>query len=592
MSSNHYRASHGQAMVVLSAIISLLVIFVVGLFSYEVNRVEVCRSQLRSATEAAALAAAATLASQDNADPSAAHNEALQTALTTFAQNSVAGVALSNAIFAFSANDNPAPETSSLFIEFLDPNNNNNPVKIGDPAGKIVRVNASFGLKPSFGNFLGLPTVPLRASSSGGVPDLDVVLLFDVSGSIDDQTPVSFVRRQWTGSAASGKIQYIVPPARAGSAAGALAQGRLYDILGPQPTGTAVQAMAPQNLGQVSQSGLRWPLNFSESGTATGLRSRSGSDPGAPPGNMPPGTAGTGNTYTCTDIVVNIDGKSVFQGITTGDGYSFPDLATVVEAARGNLENQTVFSNSKANTGVPASITPRSGYQAKYQELARANLHPISDAQQAAASFFTIMNTNTVGHFSLICFTDNAGSAANTTVSNYLVDSSYRGPGSGNFPNPLIALSPQSGTTNYQSIQNILPKTTAIGGTNIGDAINKAVTQLSSNSRTGSKKAIVLFTDGMPTVGNPLSSDPSSNARLAAVRAQQAGIPIYSIGLAQNAEIIPFETQILTDKNSSSSSGGVSGIAGHGGKFFLVTKVSDLRLTFENIARQLVQLVH
>lgn len=590
MKCNIHRSKKGQAMVVLCAIISLLIIFVVGLFSYEVNRVEVCRAQLRSATEAAALAAAATLASQDNTDPSAAHIQALQTAITTFQQNSVLGVSLNNAVLSYNNEDSPRAENSSLFIEFLDPNNNNSPVNIGDPNGKIVRISSAFGLLPSFGNFLGLGNLPLRTTALGGVPDLDVVLCFDVSGSIDDQTPVSCVRRQWTGSAASGRIQYVVPPARAGSAAGALAQGRIYDIFGPQPTGSAIQATPPQNLSQVSQSSLRWPLNFSESRYAIGLRGRT--DAGSPPGNMPPGTSGTGNAYTITDLVVNIDGNNVFQGLSTADGYAFPDLATLVEAARGNLENYTVFNASRANTGVPSNVTPRTGYQAKYLQLAHANLHPIVDAQDAAATFFTIMNTNTVGHFGLVCFTDSAGRGTATAVSGSKIDASYPAGGRSTYPNPMIALNPAVQSTNYDTIQSILPTTTAIGGTNIGDALNQAINELTSHSRTGSKKAIVLFTDGMPTVGGPLNNDPSRNARLAAARAKSFGIPIYSIGLAQNPEIIPYETAILTDQNSNTTTGGVSGIAGHGGKFFLVTKVSDLRLTFENIARQLVQLVH
>ncbi len=591
MRSNTQRTTSGQAMVVLTAIISLLILFVVGLFSYEVNRVEVCRIQLRSATEAAALAAAATLASQDNADPSLAQNQALQTALTTFEANTVAGVSLSNAILSATNADSPAANNSSLFIEFLDPNNNNTPVNIGDPAGKLVRITSAFGLLPSFGTFLGLPTVPLRTTAAGGVPDLDVVLCFDVSGSMDDQTPVTFVRRQWTGTAAAGKTQYIIPPTQGGSAAGTKAQGRLYDIIGPSPTGTAVQAMAPQNLSQAN-AGMRWPLYFSESGTAIGLRGKANSGALSVPGNMPPGTASTGNAYTFTDLVVNIDGNTTFQGMTTSDGYAFPDVATLVEAARGNLEDVTTFNASKANTGVPASVQPRAGYQAKYMQLAMANLHPISDSQTASETFFTIMNTNTVGHFSLACFTDNAGTSASKTISGPKVDSSYTPGGTANYPDPLIALNPAVGATNYNTIENVLPTTTAIGGTNIGDAINTAVNQLNANSRPSSKKAIVLFTDGMATVGGPLSSDPSTNARLAAARAKQYGIPIYAIGLAQNPEIIPLETAILTDANSNPATGGVSGIAGNGGKFFLVTKVSDLRLTFENIARQLVQLVH
>lgn len=589
------RRKSGQAMVVLGAIISLLVLFVVGIFSYEVNRLELVRTQLRSATEAASLAAAATLASQDNTDPTEAHEQAIQTALDTFNKNTVCGISLANAVLAGANDDSPAANHSSIFIEFLDPNSNNQPVTLGNPAGKIVRITGAIGALPSFGNFLGLGNVPIRTTASGGVPDLDVVLCFDVSGSIDDQTPVTAVRRQWNGDAATGRIQYIIPNTDAGCAAGPVANGRLYDLFGPQPTGSAIQALPPQNLGQVNENVNRWTLNFSEESPPNGYTDarglRGANNTGSPPGNYPPSTVRTGGAQTITDLVVNIDGRLTFQGITR-DGYAFPDIATVVEAARGNLEDNTVFTNSRANRGVPATVQPRAGYRAKYLELAKLNQHPIKEAQEAASEFFTIMNTNTVGHFGLVCFTDAGGTNAATVINNYNVDASYTRGGTGSFPNPLIALSRTTGDTKYDQIINILPSTTATGGTNIGDVLNRAVDQLQNNSRTGSKKAIVLFTDGQPTVAGPLSSNEWTNARMAAQRARAAGIPIYSIGLAQVPEIIPGETAILNDTNSNPSSGGVSAIAGYGGKFFLVTDVNDLRKTFENIARQLVQLVH
>ena len=592
---SHKRSMSGQAMIVLSAIISLLVLFVIGIFSYEVNRLELVRTQLRSATEAASLAAAATLASQDNTDPTAAHEQAIQTALDTFTKNSVCGISLANAVLAGTDEDSPEAHHSSMFIEFLDPNNNNNPVAMGNPAGKIVRITGALGALPSFGNFLGLGNVPIRTTASGGVPDLDVVLCFDVSGSIDDQTPVSAVRRQWNGDAATGRIQYVIPNTDSGCAAGPVANGKLYDLFGPTPTGSAIQALAPQNLGQVNESVNRWTLNFSEEAPPSGYTDarglRGANNTGSPPGNYPPSSVRTGGAQTITDLVVNIDGRNTFAGINR-DGFNFPDIATVVEAARGNLEDNTVFTSSRANRGVPNTVVPRAGYRAKYLELAKENQHPIKEAQEAAAEFFTIMNTNTVGHFGLVCFTDAGGSSATTAISNYNVDPSYSRAGTGSFPNPLIALSATTGNTKYDQIINVLPTTTATGGTNIGDVLNRAVDQLSTNSRIGSKKAIVLFTDGQPTVAGPLSSNEWTNARMAAQRARAAGIPIYSIGLAQIPEIIPGETAILNDTNSNPSSGGVSAIAGYGGKFFLVTDVNDLRRTFENIARQLVQLVH
>lgn len=583
------RNSQGAAMVVLSLLITCLILFPVGLFSYEINRVESARSQLRACCDAAALASAATLASQDNLDPVESHTEAINTALSTFQTNSVVGVSLTGAVLSGYSEDTPPAEHASLFIEFLDPNNNDAVVSIGDPAGKKIRVTAALGLQPSFGNFLGASTVPLRAVSTGGVPDLDVVLCFDLSGSIDDQTPVTFVKRYWSSSTSTNK--YDVTSAKSGSPAGSLAQGKMFDILQPALTGTRTNALYPQWLSVSNQSDVKCPLDFSEkkgySGSAVGLRGTTNA--GSPPGNYSSSSVGTGNAYTYTDLVVNIDGNSTFGGFTTSDGFSFPNVATLVEASRGNLEDNTVFTNSKANVSLPSSVTPKSGYKAKYFELAAKKVSPLGEAQTAAQDFFTIMNTNTVAHFGFIAFADSAGTSESGTYKDDNIDAKYTAGGTGNFPIPNVSLSTSS--SNYSNVIAKIPTTVATTSTNIGDSLHKAVQQLTTYGRSGARKAIVLFTDGMPTTGSPLSTDPSANARMAAVEANTAGIPIYTIGLAQNSDIIPYETAILNDTDSNSSSGGIAAIAGHGGKFFLTTDATNLRKTFENIARQLVQLV-
>ncbi len=589
MADPRLRTESGQAMIALSLLIGFFVLLIVGLFSFEVNRAEVARQQLRSACEAAALAGAATLASQDSTDTVAAQTQALYTALNSFQKNEVAGTSLATGVITYSNPDYPQANGSSIYIEFLDPHNGNQPVSLGNPAGKVVRVTAAFGLEPAFGRILGLGTTPIRAVSSGGVPNLDVVLCFDVSGSIDDQTPVTLVRRQW--NSGTGKINYNITSTRSGSPAGATAEGTIYNIIVPPPTGSGLNALYPQQLSSAN-SGNSYNLRFSESGgtpSATGLRGSPMA--GSPPGNCPPGAAGTGNAYTFTDLVVNIDGNTHFAGMTSS-GYSFPDLGTLVEAARGNLESAAVFTASRANVSLPASVTPRSGYQAEYLRLAQANIHPLGDAQAASQVFLTIMNTNTDAHFCLVSFSTNAGTSATSTYGPISrIDSSYAAGGSASYPQPMIALNNGSTTTNYSTIYNVLPTTVATGATNIGDAVRTAVNQLTVNNRPGSKKAIVVFTDGQPTQGGPLNSDPWTNARQAAVLAKNAGIPIYTIGLAQTPAIIPGETSILNDTNSNPTSGGIAAIAGNGGKFFLVTKAADLRATFENIARQLVQLV-
>ena len=97
-----------------------------------------------------------------------------------------------------------------------------------------------------------------------------------------------------------------------------------------------------------------------------------------------------------------------------------------------------------------------------------------------------------------------------------------------------------------------------------------------------------MFTDGQPTAGG---SDPFAYARLAATHARDAGIPVYCIGLATNPTIAINETAILNDTNSNPTSGGIAAISGQGALYYQVTNSTQLRATFEKIARHLVQLV-
>lgn len=594
MIENH--SQRGQSMIVMVLFVAFFLLLSAGLFAFELNRMEVAREQLRGATQAAALAGAATLASSNDTSATQAQTTAMDTALTSFQVNSIIGVSLGNATLTYSTPDNPGANNSAIFVQFLNPNNNNQPVSLGDPTGKTVQVTSFFGLQPAFGKYLGINTVTISETAYGGVPQMDLVLLFDVSASIDDETPVTFVKRVW--NSGSNTINYTITSAAKGSPIGSLAEGPILTILGPPPTGSALDALGPQTLYDSNYPGENsYPLNFSEvpgfgSGSAVGLRGKQNT--GYPPGNYPGNTWGdgatTGNAQTYTDVVANIDGNNTFGGMTY-NGYSFPNVATLVEASRGNLENSTNFTNSKASVSLPSNITPTAGYQSAYYQAALQVIHPLGDAQKACQTFLNIMNTDCDSHFGLVAFTTNAGTSATNVVTMPTVDYYYTGAGNTNCPVPLIALNPATGATNYSTIYNVLPTTLATSGTNIGDAINTAVSQLKNNARPGAHKAIVLFTDGEPTVGGPLNNDPDTNARLAAQEANAAGIPIYSIGLAQTASIIPSETAILTDQNSNPSTGGMSGIAGHGGEFWLVTTNADLQLTFENLARQLVQLV-
>ncbi|HEY9755496.1 MAG TPA: VWA domain-containing protein [Oculatellaceae cyanobacterium] len=586
--SKAIRTPRGQSMIVLAMLAGLVVVPLLGIASFDISRLCLAKQQLQNVADATALTAVATLASQDNLNPTANHTAAMQAALQVFQQNFILGHSLtSTTLVSSSSSPSPKPGSATIYFQFVDPVSGT-VQPISSPTAKLVRVYANYGSLTAFGKYIGVPDFNVTAIAKGSVPQLDVVLCFDVSGSMDDQTPCTFVRRQW--DATAQKNDYPITIGSSGNA-----NGLLYNVLQPGPNGSSVNVLPPQILGQTHYepaSGIAFAdeLNGQPQGTPNGLRSFAGyPDKGKAPGNYPTGFSAYG-TNTFTDLVVNLDNNPQFLGCTI-NGFEFPNVATLVEASRGNLEDQIVFKSSKANLSLPSSIVPRNGYQAAYVAAATSLVQPLGDAKNAATNFIEILNTDTDAHFSFVAFDDQIGAGPNGTQNQYTIDPFLPYGASIPFPLNNVPLSSTAGNTQCQNVQNAINQCVALGPTNIGAAIHQAVQTLKANGRPGSVKAIVLFTDGQPTAGGPLDADGATNARMAAVEAGQAGIPVYTIGLAQNPQIVPGETAILNDTNSDPTTGGIAAIAGHKGTFNLVGKSSMLRATFEQIARQLVSLV-
>jgi hypothetical protein len=134
----------------------------------------------------------------------------------------------------------------------------------------------------------------------------------------------------------------------------------------------------------------------------------------------------------------------------------------------------------------------------------------------------------------------------------------------------------------------------AYGGTNISGVLYQAIKQLQTAaqgcnglSRVGATKAIVLFTDGLPTAPST-GGNPIQDARAQAASANASAIPIYCIGLCLVPSLQASQTDILTDTNANVSSGGIAGISGNGAKFYQATNVSEIDSLFQNVARRLV----
>lgn len=538
------RTVKGQAFIPI-IIIGVFVILVIGVFAFEVGRAAIIRDQLRTACESTALAGTAALAGSPELDPATSQTKALAAAKTVFVKNEIFGHPLNAPESDF--DNKPADGHVKLRMQYLDPKDGNKPVSIGDPKGKVLEVAAKFGLKPAFADFIGLSTtvIPLTATAQGGVGDLDIVLCFDVSGSMDDETKITRVRRKW--DPATAKV--------------------VHEVIGQGKLATSHAAHLPQE--------LQFGPSFNPS-----LR---GATMTSAPGNFPPGAAAVSGF---TDVVVNVDEKDVYAGLTV-DGFDFPNVGVLVEAARGNLENAAVFDSSEADTVLGGIITPKPGYQAKYLEIARKHIHPLNDAVEASKDFFTLMNKNSNAHLGIVSFHGDIGQLPETTFNKTKIASSYAAGGTGEFGLPAIALKKPEPDTNFPEVMASVDKLVAFGATNIGGATSKAIDMFDTGSRPMAKKAVIVFTDGSPTVGGPLSGDPEMNCRLAAQKAKTKGIALYTVGLALNPALLPAQAAVLGDNTPN----GMAKIAGNGSKFFPVTDSSKLRAAFANIARHLSSLV-
>ncbi|MBX9567366.1 MAG: VWA domain-containing protein [Candidatus Obscuribacterales bacterium] len=533
---NHLRSKKGLAVALPMIIIALTIILAIGLFAFEIARMAISRDQLQAATESAALAGAAAMAGSSNTDIAVSQQEAKEAAKRVFRQNFIFNSPL---LFSTESTSPPVIAGFSTFsFQFLDPNNNNAPVPEGDPRGKAFEVRSIYALPSLAGSALGFGNTfsKLEAKSSGGVGELDVVMCFDCSNSMRFRTFTTSVSR--TFNVSTGQINYNV-----------LAQREL------SPTG----GMRPQDIGNLSAQ----------------LR---GATDNSMPGNTPPSSASQ-NPNGLTDIVVNLDERLAFAGFTEGD-FTFPNIAALVEASRGNLENESVFRSSGAALALEGVVTPKSGYQAKYFELARKHTHPWAEAEKAATDFFTLMNNNTRAHFGLVAFNTIVGNNAAFTFTQPNVANNYPVGGQGVFPLPSIPLNATEGETNFQATKDAIATLVPFGNTNMGGSLDRAQQFFtSSTSRPNAKKAIIMFTDGIPTAGVP---SPEQACFSAANACRQKGIAVFTVGLNLAPQERQEQAQVLNQ---------ITGIAGNGGRFFQVNDASKLNGAFSSIARSLTQIV-
>lgn len=674
------RRNRGQAALALNIVLTIFVVGTLGMVTYEISRILLAREQLRNCLEMASLAGGAAMASS-NATGSAAQNESKTVAMNLLQMNSVLGSSLhGNVTIGSSATAlNPTPGKTEVYFEFVDPVTKQ-PVASGQQAN-VLRVHGAYAYPLFAGGFgaIGVSTYTFTAQAMSGMPALDLVILDNTSGSMDDQTPVTLIRRHWDQSS-NDRIIYTQP----GAGPDPGNQGTIAGMFCPPLTGSQVNALPPQNLeagGDPKTSNC--PKEFSEVGPSGSTKPLRGitqdSVPGDAPPSIPPqggvgaanltpgpGYGGEGpignvallrpnkampqfkkpaikdfdkffispayahftadgrinyeatNTFSpdptlFTDLVVNLDGNTDFMSYTDPDfpAYPFDDLDTLVEAARGNMENGSVAPDAWISWNLQGIAQP--GYKEAYELIAYKRLEPKRSLENSLINFMTKVSQTSDCHFSFIAFADRAGASDTDVEVAPAVSWGYPVAGKVKVALPRICLA--QATNNYQTIKDVLTPPTTLGaggprtlmkpngGCNLAQGLQQALADLQgTGSRPGAMKAIVVVTDKVPTrdLANNKYSSPTSNgqafndAMTFADQCNSLGIPIFIVALdQQNGQMTPY----LQAQYSDTSTTGIVKTAGHGGALYInnwtnpTNTRSSLDTSFNNVVRQLTSLV-
>jgi hypothetical protein len=402
------RGVSGLLLVVGTACMILMPLVFLG---YEFLRYTTVQQELQSVCEAAALAGAVGIATNGG---STANNiwtldaQAMNGAYLCFCENSVtdcqfnsvdapnpnvnSDAAITNVYVQGQYFNNSAPWSNvavhTAKVNFILLDNAGNQTNWSAAAGYTqspltpaarLQVVAYYGYSLPILGGIGIGPFTMTASATGGLPQLDIVLCFDVSGSMDDFTNVSFVNRYWVnwngvGKAGStmsatdadniaayagagldhtnwtgGCIEYDVCQSAGGmtyssnspywtQAPDSSSSGPLYYVAGCAGSassfnGTAVNVQPPMNLNQAIEFPNKLWFSAAQRSTQIAGPPYPSSELGMPPGNYPAGTNYVANQTssspdknnhavpTFTDLIVNLPTVS---GNTYGDAHWYP----------------------------------------------------------------------------------------------------------------------------------------------------------------------------------------------------------------------------------------------------------------------------
>ena len=306
------------------------------LFSVEICRYLIAREQLQTSLEAAVLCAQTTLASTGTPNDLGCQLSAENTALSLFQSNAILGTPMTNAsLVTLATGDNTpsfdvSPGQTQIFFQFLDPITlqpvssagaaNAAATNIASPLGTVIQAVGAYCYSSIFLQFIGINSTHfvIQSAVNSGLPQLDLVFVYDVSGAENEQTPTTYLQRYWHYRYG---IDYLVPPYNGNPSTDPTNGGPITPFRLTNPPNQGPNPLPPQNL----DNPFNCPnpnLPYTEqTGAATklltGLQAYA-----APPGNYPNCVWGiqTGIQYDNSPMIT-------FYGALP---YYIPEVSTLI----------------------------------------------------------------------------------------------------------------------------------------------------------------------------------------------------------------------------------------------------------------------
>jgi hypothetical protein len=286
------RRCHGQVATALNLFIGLFIVGALAIFAFEMSRIMLAREQLKACVDIAALAGEATLLSSTQSFSTAQLN-AKQTALNMFRRNSILGTPMTSVTEVSSPTSlTPSSGDAKVFFEFIDPVTS----AVGGPNSNVLRVTGAYSYQIFGGSVYGMgdTVYTVAVGTKATLPALDMYVLMDLSASMDDQTPVTWMLRKWdpAGNGGVGAPTYSIPVTTPPSS------GLIFSQSCPNILGSPQNSLPPQHL-EASQSNYAVPCEkcFSEIEnvlTPTNTKFLRGVTETNVPGDAPPADGGLG----------------------------------------------------------------------------------------------------------------------------------------------------------------------------------------------------------------------------------------------------------------------------------------------------------